>query len=213
MSEPASRPVRTRITDDQLARIVDASPEIPTTDLARELGVHAHTIYRYRLQLKTLGGLACPIAWKTCAICGGPLAARRVSQRVHVACQPALNAQIGRATYRKTVETLGPLSQRQEPARRRQMIDRLHDGDRRDQALTRDTAIHAATGWTTEEDAYLRDHLEVPARELALDLGRTLYSVRHRKVRLRRQLAAAQPIVLRDTRDHDREREDRLAAD
>ena len=57
---------------------------------------------------------------------------------------------------------------------------------RLDYAVTRHLAESRAQPWTSDQDAYIVTHPEVPARELALDLGRTLGAVFQRRRLLRR---------------------------
>jgi len=67
------------------------------------------------------------------------------------------------------------------------LLDRLHAADRRDATFTREEAEHAGTPWDADEDAYVLAHLREPAREVALQLGRSLWAVRNRRVALRRR--------------------------
>src|SRR5205814_10283230 len=84
--------------------------------------------------------------------------------------------------------------------------------NRRDQALTRAQAGRRGASWSPEDDRYLLEQWHRTAREQALALGRTLWSVRRRRTHLRRaqaapgraaatgQLAAPEPGGPRDRR-------------
>ena len=60
----------------------------------------------------------------------------------------------------------------------------------RDYRLTQELAENTGQPWTSDEDGYIVTHPELPARELALDLGRTLGAVYVRRRTLRRRRAA-----------------------
>lgn len=62
---------------------------------------------------------------------------------------------------------------------------------RRDYPITRDEAERAGSPWDGDEDAVILVHLDEPARDVALALGRTLWAVRHRRMRLRRNATRA----------------------
>ena len=56
--------------------------------------------------------------------------------------------------------------------------------NRGDQALTRAQAGRRGAAWNDADDAYLLEHWRERARDLALALGRTLWSVRRRRTYL-----------------------------
>lgn len=63
---------------------------------------------------------------------------------------------------------------------------KVHAADQRDYPLTLDEATNSGDRWSADDDAYVLDHLRDPAREVALELGRTLWAVRNRRVTLRK---------------------------
>lgn len=73
------------------------------------------------------------------------------------------------------------------PAKERQAsLTKVHEADARDYLITADLAASSGMPWTTEEDQYVLEHLREPARGVAITLGRSLWAVRNRRVRLRR---------------------------
>lgn len=71
------------------------------------------------------------------------------------------------------------------------VLARLHDADLRDYDVTLPVATARGARWTADDDAYVLEHRDDPAREVALYLGRTLWGVRSRRMMLLRRLEAA----------------------
>lgn len=69
------------------------------------------------------------------------------------------------------------------------ILARAHQHDQAAYPLTLDAANNRGEVWTPEEDEYVRTHPRMPARDVALKLGRTLWAVRSRRVKLRRDAA------------------------
>lgn len=156
-------------------------------------------------------GLACPLTWLPCTECGGLVAGPR-GRTVHPTCERLRVVRWARerrrqrpgqstpyvARYRKLQpEAARQLREREKAKLRDQWPDlprpvreaslsKVHQADLRDYAVTLPHATASGDPWTEEEDQAIIDGLKRPAREIALELGRTLWSVRNRRVRLRR---------------------------
>lgn len=68
----------------------------------------------------------------------------------------------------------------------RAIQEKRHVADRRDYALTLELAENSRDPWSGDEDQYILEHWGEPAREIALELGCTLWVIRSRRMRLRR---------------------------
>ena len=200
------------LTADQLFRLATAAPEERAVDLALELGAPYDTVHK-ALQRFRLRGWTCPVHWTTCAICGRPLAYGVKKRLMHPACQrervnqsrrewrkvhPGSSTPYVRQYRLEHPEAEAEMRRRElakmraerqyEPDELAALIAKAHAADKRDQAATAELAESSGDLWTAEEDQYVLDHLREPARDVALALGRTLWGVRGRRVRLRREL-------------------------
>jgi hypothetical protein len=66
-------------------------------------------------------------------------------------------------------------------------LEGLRERQRQDQALTWSRADRAGQRWGADEDEVVLDRNTEPARELALELGRTVYAIQHRRFLLRQR--------------------------
>lgn len=212
-----SRKVHTPLTDVQLATVAWADEEETTAALARRIDDAYFTVYQARQRVRRAGGWWCPLLLDSCAVCHQPLlTASENPRQVHVACHAAREARRARQyrseqrPYALSTKYVRAWSERhpdQEVARRErekasrrarwpslpddvrsEHLARAHEADARDYPVTRARATRSGATWTAEEDDSILARLDEPAREVALDLGRTLWAVRGRRVLLRRRV-------------------------
>ncbi|MBI2912015.1 MAG: hypothetical protein HYY05_07715 [Chloroflexi bacterium] len=166
-------------------------------------------------RIREAGGWSTPLQWRPCTECGQLLASSRVWRRTaHKACERARVVRKARErrlqrpgqstpyvhAWRQRNPEDNALLREQEKAKRRErwpdlpeelrnaMLARAHAADQRDYPLTLEEANRSGDRWTEEEDGTILARLRDPARDVALALGRTLWAVRNRRVRLRRTL-------------------------
>jgi hypothetical protein len=203
------------LTPDELAELAAASPTAIAAELARRLGRPYFTVNHALKRIRRAGGWFVPLVWRTCTECGRPVASprRRPQRRAHVGCRRARDARHSRERRAAGLDRSTPYVRRwreahaaelaamreRDKARMRERwpdlppelqvasLDKVHAADRRDYRRTLDRAERSGADWTGDEDRYVLDHPKTPAREVALALGRTLWAVRNRRVRLRRQ--------------------------
>lgn len=218
MGWPKGRPMHRTLGNDDLAALAFAANNVTTAALARQLDKPYFTVAHARQKLRRDGGWLCRLVWLACTECGQPLASATAPKRTaHPWCEASRGARFSRE--RRSRRAPGSLStpyvaqwRREHPDRNRALrehdkarmraqwpalslkeqealLDRLHAADRRDYPITLNEAAASHQPWTTEEDQYVLAHLRDPAREVALTLGRTLWAVRGRRVRLRRALS------------------------
>jgi hypothetical protein len=203
----------TFLSDEDLVRIVEAPPEMTTVDLARRLGRPYNTVAHARRRFQR-DGWATTLRYTTCEICSDPIAyACSWKPKAHPQCHRAYeNARAQR--YRRGPHTPSTKYvyawQQRNPDRARELyeqekkraaekrhetwtaeqwapvLERAHEADKRDQEITLELAENSGSAWTPDEDQYVWGHLTTPARDVALELGRTLWAVRGRRVWLRR---------------------------
>ena len=200
---------RTRLTEAQLGVIASPPEGISVAELARQVGAPYATVADALHRIER--GWASAVVAAACLVCGGPLlqAAARGRRTVHPGCRRVRNAILRRAyrPRRPDGATAGSRSGRQaspeiaaaqrararerwarQPATERaEQWQRAHRADARDTTLTRQHAASNGGAWSAGEDAYVLAHLQEPAREVALQLGRTLWAVRNRRFVLRRR--------------------------
>lgn len=200
------------LSDADLAVLAAAPATVRAVDLARQLGRPYFTVNAALRRIRR-DGWACPLVWRECAVCGQPGAFPVQRTRlVHVGCERARavwrarQARLrrpGQSTpyvraYRQTQE--GREKHRAEgrarskalwptlPAEQQDaLLDKVHGYDVDAYAETQPVANQSGAGWTADEDAYVLEHLRTPARDVALVLGRTLWAVWSRRLRLRRR--------------------------
>jgi len=203
------------LTLDDLAELASAPPTATSAELARRLGRPYFTVNHALKRLRRAGGWFTPLVWRTCTECGRPVASprRRPQRRAHVFCRRARTARYSRerrwaglrrsTPYVRAWRARHPAelaeARERDKARMRERwpdlpaeaqaaaLDKVHAADRRDYPLTLERAARSGAVWDEDEDRYILDHSKTPAREVALALGRTLWAVRNRRVRLRRQ--------------------------
>jgi hypothetical protein len=211
------------LSDEQLAAIAWAEPTERTADLARRIGAPYHRVYKARRHMATAGGWWCDLARSTCTECGQPLLfnAHTVPRQVHTACERARAARYLRRYRREgrpsTLSTPYVRTWRQQhPERYAAILQRarerarerwptlpaevraaalapLSESKARDQALTRAHADRALSRWSADEDELVLADSEAADRELALELGRSLYAVHMRRHYLRKRATAPEP--------------------
>lgn len=206
----------TPLTDDQLAAIAWADPTETTAALARRIAAPYFTVHQARRRFNRDGGWFCALARSTCPECGRPLLSSAANPRdVHHACEAARAARWSRerraagrpgskstpyvrAWRERNPQRHAAIRDREKARLRAEWPDRpeperdaalakVHAADQRDYPLTRDRADRAGAPWTADEDAQILDRLDDPARDVALDLGRSLWAVRTRRKLLRRR--------------------------
>jgi hypothetical protein len=185
-----------RLSLDDLAAIAGAPAGSNLAALARQLGRPYITVAVAAWRMRRAGGWCCRIAISACPECGELLAARP-GRRVHQACltartarrrrlrsrMPAVRAQSGERDVRRWA-SLSPEQRAADAAANRALNWRV-------QALTRAQAGRRGAPWSPEDDGYLLEQRHRTAREQALALGRTLWSIRRRRTQLRRAQEAA----------------------
>ena len=203
------------LTPEELATIATAPSGLSTADLARQLGCYYFTVAKARQRIQQAGGWYTPLTWTICAACGQPLCHGPRRRIVHVGCRSKRIAHLakehrkrdGHATstryvkaWRKRNPDKSLKLRDQEKARVAEVrrtwtpeqwapvLERAHTEDRHDQAVTAELASRSGDTWTRDDDQFVLDNLHLPARDVALELGRSLWAVRNRRVYLRRKL-------------------------
>lgn len=201
----------TRLSDEELIYIVRVLSEQNTTQIARQLGRSYYTVRKAIQRIER--GWATRLTWTTCAVCGGPLCHGPARRVVHPWCKRVRVAYLARekrkrphtpstkyvADWRGRNPDANDRQREQEKKRaaekRRQewtaeqwkrSLTKAWAADQRDQEATLSHARRTGERWTAAEDEYILATLKVPAREVGKKLGRTLWAVRVRRVRLRR---------------------------
>lgn len=130
--------------------------------LASTYHVTRDSLYHRAKYLRT-HGWSCPLASKSCAVCGKPLLTRKQTgyQTMHPACKRRRD---NKRLAGKGAEWAAEVQQRTQPS-----------------------AHAAGRPWTEDEDAYLIEHQTEAAEQLAVDLGRSIYAVNTRVHRLAEQ--------------------------
>ena len=196
-----------------IAATVAEDPTATAAELARCLARPYFTVAVATRKIRQADGWYTPVLWGTCAECGEPLLmAKAHPRKVHVHCEHARLLQRARRQREKQPGKSTPYARRwkeqhpeavaamreQEKAQKREewptlpegeraaMLAKLHRADRRDYPITLELASARGDRWDPDEDQYILEHQHEPARDVALHLGRTLWGVRGRKVRLRK---------------------------
>jgi hypothetical protein len=224
MGWPKGVPMRRQLSDSDLGTIAGTDASVTTVVLAVELGKPYFTVAHARQKIARMGGWYCLVSAGRCSECGEPvLTSPDRRQSAHLACRPARAARYSRIARRegratKSTSYVAAWRERepersrelreQEKARlrarwpdlpaeeRQALLARVHAADARDYPLTVGVAEQSGSPWTDEEDQYVLEHPKMPAREVALVLGRTLWAVRGRRMRLRRQPVSSASAVL-----------------
>jgi hypothetical protein len=207
------------LSDCDLAYIATNLERSPLA-LARELNRPYFTVAAARRRIAQRGW-ACPLAWESCTECGRAVSGpdRHPHRTAHVACESARAARLQRqyrkvrpgqstpyvADWRRRNPERNAELREQDKARMRRawpevpaerrvaLLDRAHEADQDGYAITLARANSSGALWTDDEDRYILEHPHQPARDIGLKLGRTLWAVRGRRMRLRRQKDAAGP--------------------
>ena len=206
-----------------IATALLTEPRPTPTELARRLGRPYFTVAKAVQRLRGPAGWHCPLTEVMCAECGELLLISPQHPRtVHPACEPrrrAREARVARAEGRRQPSTPYVAAWRQRnpdrnaelreqerararerwpdlpPDQQRELLGRLHEADARDYELTAAQAGASGLRWSEEDDRYVLEHLDRPAREVALALNRTLWAVRTRRMWLKRRAAVENTIT------------------
>jgi hypothetical protein len=164
------------LTDDQL-RIILEWADISTNELAAQLDKPNTTVWYARERLRS-GKWVCAVRFEPCRRCGEPLTVRGSHNRhfYHTHCvKDAL------ADYLKRRDAARP----KDPNNLQQLYKRIAEI----QQETRKTAVNLYKPWTVEEDAVVREMMNLPVAQTALRLGRTYSAVANRRGILRPSVA------------------------
>ncbi len=206
-----------RLTDAQMAEIATAPSVESDAALATRLQRQYHTIRKARRRLRAAGGWMTPLLWNTCTECGKPVATPagpiQRQRLAHVACagarnvrysrqarvrRPGLSTRSVRAFRQQQPEAFAASRERERarfreqwptlrPAQRQALLAPAHAADQRDYQITLELAEWQGAPWTADDDRYLIEYPNQAARLAGLALGRTIWSIRRRRVQLRRQ--------------------------
>ena len=197
------------LTAEDLVEIAQLAGQVTAAELARRLGKQYFTVAKALQRLRE-GRMFCRLVWVACAECGELIAGPR-GRIVHPACERQRNARKNReqrcrhpgqstpyvARYRWEQPDAARRLREQEKARRRELwpdlpltirqaqLAKVHQADARDYPVTLARASARGSRWTADEDTIVLKRLGDAARDVALELGRTLWAVRGRRVRLR----------------------------
>lgn len=204
-----------RLTADQLAYIASASPDAKTVDIAKALRAPYFTVAHAVRRIRQNGWIT-RLNWSDCLVCGRPVCSSAATGRrkLHPECERSRLIDLARQ-YRKRPEHVKSSKyvdawRKRNPQaaaqHRKQDLERVHElqktwtaeqwapllarvhaADNRDYPITLELAENNRDKWMPDEDDYIMQHPGVPAREIALALGRTLWAVRSRRMRLNRQ--------------------------
>jgi len=202
------------IAETVLAAEAGDSPPLSVADLARRLGRPYFTVRKAVQRIQRAGHWSTSLKAGSCPHCGQPvLLPPGVKARLHPRCRadraahrardrrkahPGLSTPYARVWKVRHPQETVEMRER-EKARKREkwpslseeerkaILERAHEADRRDYPLTLESADSRGEIWSSDEDQYVLDHQTDPARDVALALGRTLWAVRNRRVRLRRR--------------------------
>jgi AraC-like DNA-binding protein len=190
----------------ELSRLIG---HLSFTEISRRLGKDYFTVNK--ACHRVTNGLFCQVDWHTCTDCNELISDPR--RKTHLSCIKARNARRAREK-RKQPHTKSTKYVRryriEHPARdieqrekykallrsrwpdlpeetKKEKLDEVHQSDLRNQPLTVELANRSGTGWTDKDDAVVIKRIKDPAWDVAIELGRTMYSVRSRRVYLRKQ--------------------------
>ena len=203
---------------------LDQEGHVTAAELARRLGRPYFTIAKAVQRLRQRGGWYTVLAWGTCSECGRdlPMARDHSPRTAHLHCarkrtlrhqrdsrkrRPGQSTPYVRAwrrhhpdqdaahreRHRARVRALWPDLPEEE---REAALAKVHAADQRDYELTAELAENSGAGWDPDDDRYIVEHWHDPARDLGLALGRSVWSVRNRRVALRKlhpELGRARP--------------------
>lgn len=202
-----------KLTEDQIQAIFDAPTDEATPDLATRLNAEYFTVNSQRRRLYK-GEWRCLVYFLPCSVCGGMLIARNRTHTTHPVCiaarenarsrqyraegkVPSSTSYVAkwRAEHPDRVHELREQDKarmRREwrekpPEERADDLAKAHESDVWGQERTRDRAYNTGAEWPAEDDAWLIEHNHLSARAIALTLSRTLYSVKARRVLLRKR--------------------------
>jgi hypothetical protein len=173
---------RIAFNDDQLWRLVHVHSDVSDVALAKSLGVQISTIHAARWRLRK-HGWTCRVSYGTCRYCGKPFTRQghKASRReYHPECYLANKREHSPPREKRRWQSLSASEQAA-------IIDRAHEHNSRWQELTQAKATNHMKRWQDWEDELILSPDAPPDHELALDLGRSLLSVRGRRRDLKRR--------------------------
>ncbi len=182
------------LPDHQLVAIAWADDTVSAVELAKMLGLPWERVRKVRRRIKRAGHWSCPLIWSVCPVCdealaSGPRPHRRI---MHPRCAKQREAerrtrhpgrrreQQARARAKRRV-AFQALPAEERAAR----LAALTADNQRDHARTLPHVTQTGRPWSEADDALLIARAGDPDREVAIALGRTLWAVRTRKMRLR----------------------------
>jgi hypothetical protein len=183
------------------------------TKLASHLHKKYETVVHAIWRIRERGGWYTHIEWGACLECGQVMILRP-GQKFHAECVHLRILKKARERRKKHPGSSTPYARKwkQEHPReaallrqkelekvkqewpnrpeeeRKTLLEKAHKADKRDYLITFELADARGGEYTSDEDQYILDHWHIPAREIALELGRTLWGIRARRVFLRRHL-------------------------
>jgi len=194
---------------EDLTEIIRHTGTLSAAELTRRLGKGYFTVAKAVQRIKR--GLACPLTWVPCSECGGLIAGPR-GRTAHPACERRRVVRWARerrrqrpgqstpyvARYRREHPDAARELREREKAKLRERwpslpldvreaaLAKVHAADARDYPLTLAQAEMSGAPWAGADDQIILKGMKRPAREVALELGRSLWAVRNRRVQLRR---------------------------
>lgn len=174
--------MRKQLTDQQSWVIVSTDSSVPDRQIANALEVRFATVHAARWRFRRQGW-SCAVRYTDCRHCGVPLTRRghRDSRRqYHDECRPEARTELQRAIDHRRWERMAPEA-------RNRVLDRAHEHEADHQAASQALAVRHRARWTEDDDAILIEPAGEPAHAIARDLGRTLWAVRSRRLKLRQR--------------------------
>jgi hypothetical protein len=164
------------LTDEQYAAIAWADPSESSAALSRRLGVEYETVRLFRQRMARAGGWECELVVLTCPECDKPLMAAAYQsgatrRRRHPDCQRTHLARHKRDRARRVARERG----------HQRTLAVMRETYQRNPPQTGAYAFRDHVPWTPEEDARLLETMQLPAQEMAKELGRSLASIYTRR--------------------------------
>lgn len=208
----------TEIAGAALALPPDANLLAEAAALAARLGINPAGVEWNLRRMRKRGGWYTPLLLVPCVECGltlaGPPGAsshrtctsrvaparRRRERRASGETPPGASTPYVRRWRQARPDAAAVLREREKAVAREQyhalpgsaqaaIVEKAHEHDRTAYPITLDAAWRRGDDWTEDEDRYVLEHPKMPARDVGLHLGRTLWAVRSRRVLLRRRPA------------------------
>jgi DNA-binding MarR family transcriptional regulator len=171
---------RTPLSDDHLWVLVNRDQNTSLAELARRFGCPPSTVSMAAKRIRDRGW-TCTVSFGVCSVCRksftrqGHKAGRR---EYHRECRPQalkqLNTGYDERRWREADDET-----------RRILLDRAHAYTRQHQAESLERATNRGARWQSWEDDFLLANPEMTTSEVASELGRTLYAVTARRLKLK----------------------------